>query len=211
MSMSDIAAFTKRPQTGQTDWQYEIEAMYADAVNAESGLRVACDAEVPESVRAAVIALARKLVPYIDAPTRLNPDQYGIQLTRTKRPDGEPYIIALVTHQTTASKPRSSNAAVLLDGAGPSPDFYLDGFRFLAAYRGLLRLLEREIVHLRDCGDWNWNAGDTPDDSPPDPEEWHPDEMLRHVRRMRREVQRSALVDEVHHRGHVATRTRGDA
>lgn len=200
MSTSAPAAFTLRPQTGQTDWQYEIEAMYAAAVNAESGLKVAVNAEVPEPVKAALVGLARRLVPYVDGPRRLNPDQYGIPLTRMKRPGGEAYVIALVTHQTTASRPRSSGAGVLVDGAGPGPDDYLDGFRFLAAYRGLLRLLEREIVNLRDGDDWNWNAGDTPDDSPADPEEWHPEEMLRDVRRMRREIARVALVTEVHER-----------
>lgn len=200
MSTSDLATFALRPQTSQTDWQYEIEAMYADAVNAESGVKVPADAEVSEAVKAALIGLATRLVPYVDGPKRLNPNQYGIPLTRTKRSGGEPYAIALVTHHTTASGPRSPRAHVLVDGAGPGPEEYLDGFRFIAAYRGLLRLLEREILNLRDGDDWNWNAGDTPDDSPDDPEEWHPDEMLGDVRRIRREVARAALVEEVHGR-----------
>lgn len=200
MNTSDPTPFTVRPQTNQTDWQYEIEAMYAYAVNAEPGLKVASDVNVPEPVKEALIGLARALVPYVDAPKRLNPSQYGTPLSRAKRPNGDAYVVHLVTHHTTSSGPRSPRVHLLVDGAGPGPEDHLDGFRFLAAYRGLLRLLEREIVNLREGDDWNWNAGDTPDDSPADPEEWHPDEMLRDVRRMRREVQRSTLVDEVHER-----------
>lgn len=201
MIASDRSApLALRPQTTQTNWQYEIEAMYADAVNAAPGLRVAEDTEVPALVKRALVGLARALVPYVDDPKRLNREQYGIPLTRMKRHGRDPYVIALVTHQTTASKPRSSNASVLVDGAGPGPEDHLDGFRFFAAYRGLLRLLEREIVSLRDGDDWNWNAGDTPDDSPADPEEWHPDEMLRDVRSIRRELARIGLVIEVHER-----------
>ncbi len=202
MIASDRSApLALRPQTTQTNWQYEIEAMYADAVNAAPGLRVAEDTEVPALVKRALVGLARALVPYVDDPKRLNREQYGIPLTRMKRHGRDPYVIALVTHHATAPETRSSGL-VLFDGAGPGPDDYLDGFRFFAAYRGLLRLLEREIASLRDGDDWNWNAGDTagdtPDDSPADPEEWHPDAMHREVRRLRREVARIGLVDEVH-------------
>lgn len=200
MKASFPAAFTPRPQTNQTNWQYEIEVMYAAAVNAEAGLKVAASAEVPDAVKAALIGLARALVPYVDAPKRLNPSQYGVPLSRTKRPGGDAYVIHLCTHHTTASGPRSPRVHLLVDSAGPGPEDHLDGFRFVAAYRGLLRLLEREIVNLRDGDDWNWNAGDTPDDSPADPEEWHPDEMLRDVRSIRRELARIVLVTEVHER-----------
>lgn len=190
--------FTVRQQTNQTDWQYEVEAMYANAVNAKPGLNVAADADVPDAVKAALLDLAGALVSYVDAPKRLNPSQYGAPLSRVKRPTGEAYVIHLVTHHTTASGPRSPRVHLLVDGAGPGPEDHLDGFRFVAAYRGLLRLLEREIVNLRDGDDWNWNAGDTPGDPPADPEEWHPDRMLRDVRRIRRELTCLKLVDEVH-------------
>lgn len=190
--------FAVRQQTNQTDWQYEVEAMYANAVNAKPGLNVAADADVPNAVKAALLDLAGALVSYVDAPKRLNPSQYGVPLSRVKRPGGDAYVIHLVTHHTTASGPRSPRVHLLVDGAGPGPEDHLDGFRFVAAYRGLLRLLEREIVTLRDGDDWNWNAGDTPDDSPADPEEWHPDEMLRDIRLIRRELARIKLVDEVH-------------
>lgn len=189
---------TARPQTNQTNWQYEVEAMYADAVNAEPGIKTPADAEVPGAVKVALLGLAGALVPYVDAPKRLNPNQYGVPLSRVTRPTGEAYVIHLVTHHTTASGPRSPRVHLLVDGAGPGPEEYLDGFRFIGAYRGLLRLLEREIVSLRDGDDWNWSAGGAADDSLADPEEWHPDEMLRDVRRMRRELTRIKLVDEVH-------------
>lgn len=170
--------------------QEAVEQYVEHAEKALPGLRARADEEVDANVRAALFELAG-LLALVAQPRILRPWQdrdvvVGVPLARLKR-DGAPYRMILRTHSragTTADHP-------LLDGLGPPPEVHLDGFRFLSAFSGLLRILEAEVRGLIASEDFNWD------------EEWeeeieHPEDTLKKVRAWRDEVRRRLLVDEVH-------------
>lgn len=193
---------SRRPRTHQTEWQYEIELMVADAEAAQFGLRVPMAEVVPEPVKSALLDLARRLRPCVERPRVVYPHDeapctVGVLLLRTRRPDGTPYAIVLTTHEPIL-RPNIHATKLLDDGFGPAPDDHLDGWRFTTAFTGLLRLLERELRQLLNGDDWNWNDGSDPSASPADNEDWHPRTMLARVRCMRRKATQSITVEEVH-------------
>lgn len=192
----------RRPRTHQTERQYEIELMVADADAAQFGLRVPMTEVVSEPVKSALLDLARRMCPLVHRlavvyPHGEAPCAVGVLLLRTRRPDGTPYAIALTTHEPIV-RPDIHATKLLADGFGPAPDDHLDGWRFTTAFTGLLRLLEREIRRLLNGDDWNSNDGGDRSASPADEEDWHPRTMLARVRRMRREVKGVITVEEVH-------------
>jgi hypothetical protein len=190
-----------RPRTHQTERQYEIELMVADANAAQFGLRVPMTEVVSDPVKSALLDLTRRMCTLVHRPAVVylhgEAPCVGVLLLRTPRPDGTAYAIALKTHEPIV-RPDTHAIKLLDDGFGPAPDDHLDGWRFTTAFTGLLRLLEREIRQLLKGDDWNWNDGSDPSASPADEEDWHPRTMLARVRRMRREVRRAITVEEVH-------------
>lgn len=192
-----------RARIHQTEWQYEIELMVADADAAQLGLRVAMTELVPETAKSALLSLARRISSCVARPRVVHPRDkapctVGVLLLRTRRPDGTPYAIALATHKPIFCLDACS-PSLLNDGFGPAPDDHLDGWRFTTAFTGLLRLLEREIRELLNGDDWNWDDGD-PHAPTFDQKEWHSRTMRARVLLMRREAKRFITVEEVHRR-----------
>lgn len=171
-------------------YQQAVERYVEHAEKALPGLQARIDEEVDANARAALFELAALLAlvahPRILRPWRDRDVVVGVPLTRLKR-DGALYTMILRTHSragTTADHP-------LLDGLGPPPDVHLDGFRFLSAFSGLLRILEAEVRGLIASEDFNWD------------EEWedemeHPEDTLKRVRAWRSDIRRRPIVDQVH-------------
>lgn len=169
----------------------EAVEKYIDLVEkALPGLRATAADEVDETVRTPLIELAGLLAAVVQPQIlRPWPDRdliVGVPLAKLIR-DGAPYTMILRTHSRLGTLADHA----LLDGLGPPPAEHLDGFRFLSAFSGLLRIVEAEVRGLIESEDFNW------DDEWEDEME-HPEDMLKRVRGWRREAKRRRLVDEVH-------------
>lgn len=168
----------------------EAVGQYVDlAEKALPGLEAKIREEVDVSARIPLLQLAG-LLGMVVQPRILRPwhDRdlvVGVPLATLTR-DGAPYTMVLRTH----SRVGAGAEHMLVDGLGPPPDEYLDGFRFLSAFSGLVRILEAEVRGLIASEDFNWD------------EEWedemeHPEDTLKRVRAWRGEVRRRLLVDQV--------------
>lgn len=171
----------------------EAVEKYIDLVEKSlPGLKTATAEELDESVRTpffelvallAMVAQPRLLRPWADRDLVV-----GVALAKLTR-DGAPYVMVLQTH----SRVGTLDGSALLDGLGPPPEEHLDGFRFLSAFSGLIRIVEGEVRGLIASEDFNW-------DDEWDGEVEHPEQMLKRVRAWRKEVRRHLLVDELHAR-----------
>ncbi len=166
----------------------EAVEKYIDLVErAMPGLKTPMADEVDETVRTPFFELAG-LLAWVVQPRILRPWTnrdlvVGVTLATLTR-DGAPYTMILRTH----SRVGTLTETFLLDGLGPSPEEHLDGFRFVSAFSGLLRIVEAEVCGLIESEDFNWD------------EEWedeveHPEDMLERVRKWRREAKRHLLVE----------------
>ena len=204
--------------------QVELEYATAAAENARPGLLVPHREVVPIEVRAPLFELAAFLVPSVhprllwSARTNASEDPpVGVVLHVERREGLSDSVVVLQTHQrvdrhafiTLRDDPTATIALlqpiqIIDDFQDPAPfNENLTGARFERAYRGLLRLLQRQLVALlADPDAWRWKTGATPEDSPADDPYWHPDEMLKRVCRWRHDQKRTAkkmlVVDEVH-------------
>ncbi len=171
-------------------YQDAVEGYVALAEKALPGLKATTADEVDETVRTPLFELAGLLAMVVQ-PRILRPwpDRdlvVGVPLAKLTR-DGAPYTMILRTH----SRVGTLADRTLLDGLGPPPEEHLDGFRFLSAFSGLLRIVEEEVRGLIESEDFNW-------DEEREDEVEHPEDMLKRVRAWRREAQKYLLVDEVH-------------
>jgi hypothetical protein len=171
-------------------YQEAVEKYIELAEKALPGLNARVADEVDETVRTPLFELAGLLATVVQ-PRILRPwpDRdlvVGVALARLKR-DGAPYTMILRTHSRVGAPAEHA----LLDGLGPPPEAHLDGFRFLGACSGLLRIVEAEVRGLIESKDFNWD------------EDWegeveHPEDMLKRVRGWRREARGHLVVDQVH-------------
>lgn len=183
-------------------YQDFVEKVMKLAEQARPGLRTSPSDLVPAEVRTALLELAAmlaaKATPRVLRPW---PDQtpvVGVVLTRGKMREA-PYTMVLRTHEHVRTEVSTGHLA---DNHGPSPEDHLDGFRFTVTFSGLLRLLETEARGLIASDDWSWFPEDDPDTLPGQASDpyWHPEEMLKRVRRWRREVRTIVIVHSVHER-----------
>lgn len=170
----------------------EAVEKYIDLVErAMPGLKTPMADEVDETMRSALFELG-DLLAMVVQPRILRPWPHrdlvvGVPLAKLMR-DGEPYTMILRTHSRAGARVPSEHA--LVDGLGPPPEAHLDGFRFVSAFSGLVRIVEAEVRGLIESEDFNW------DDEWEDEVE-HPEDMLKRVRAWRREARRHVLVDEM--------------
>jgi len=183
-------------------YQDFVEKVMKLAEQAYPGLKASRSDLVPDKVRMAVLELAAMLAaeatPRVQRPWPDQPPVVCIVLARGKMRD-KPYTMVLRTHEHVRTE---ASAGHLADNHGPSPEDHLDGFRFTVAFSGLLRLLEAEARGLIASDDWSWFPEDDPDTPPGEVSDpyWHPEEMLKRVRRWRREVRTIVMVDDLHDR-----------
>lgn len=183
-------------------YQDFVERVMKVAEQARPGLKTSPSDLVPDEVRTALLELTAMLAADV-TPGILRPwpDQtpvVGVVLAREKMRE-EPYTMVLRTHERVRVE---ANAGDLADNHGPSPEDHLDGFRFTVAFSGLLRLLEAEARALIASDDWSWFPEDDPDTPPGEASDpyWHPEEMLKRVRRWRREARTIVIVQDVQER-----------
>lgn len=170
-------------------YQETVEKYVELVEKASPGLQASVEEEVDEAVRTPLFELAGLLAtavqPRILRPWPRRDLVVGVPLAKVMR-DGAPYTMILRTHSRAGAPPEH----VLVDGLGPPPEAHLDGFRFVSAFSGLVRIVEAEVRGLIESEDFNWD------------EEWedeveHPADMLKRVRVWRREARRHVLVDEM--------------
>lgn len=194
-----------------TEDQAFVEVMLDAATRAQNGVTIAPDALVPAPERGALIDLCRLLatresffkVKYVHLPLlqgsrripgiRLTPHGTTIEIDGPGGREARPYVLVLTTWAPRYA--HDLDGDLVVDGHTARLLETLRGSAFRLIFHGLLRLVEFWASQVAQGDDYSWGSLDGADEGRD--EQWHPDEMLKRVRAMRRQARTIVCVAEV--------------